>query len=767
MGEGGACTAVGIQTCAELFVDPVDGLCKPSTSRCDPGEIPVFAQGCVAVGISGCASMFMDEESGLCKPSIDHCAPGEIPMFSEGCRAVGVPGCAAEFVDPETGLCVPNPSDCAPGTAAVPTSGCRSVDPVGGCGEGPWGNVEALDGDVYVDLAYDGGDSDGTRERPWTLIGYALSEVQDGGRVVLAAGEYDSGILFSKSFELVGRCASMVSIMGVRSGDFGATVLEAKGAVDIAVSDVRVAGPGMGAVIQGGATANLDRVWLTGSLGVGLLVTDPGTTVTVREVLIEAMETFSDGSFGMGIQASSGATLNLYQGAILDGRQTAVVVADPNTTVHMEDILVARTKSLPNGTHGEGVQVTGGAQLSLLDVVIAETRDEGLLMRDSGTQVTGSRVVVANTQPIEAVTSGVGIAVNIGAALSLEDSAVIGNRNIGLYVIDPGATASVTSSLFAHQMPAGDGSGGVGFHVEAGGVLTGESVTVAHNLEFGVYARGYGTSVDLSDSLITRTSPDPEGELGWGVQLIDGATVTLTGCALLENTGLSAIADKPGSVLTLNESIVADTLPPSFGGSGRGIQVTQKAWLFGDRLAVVDNKGLGIIGAMEGSRVQLSRAMVSRTRSTDLGYEGRGMQVQDLAEATVSDSTFAYNREFAAVVFAGTGTFTRTLFEGTTAGVGDGYGDGLAVLSGGNIIGENLVSRGQERAGLLINESNATVGGTVGLENHYGLVIQGGLAPLIQDDNHFADNSENIVKSSSLKVPDQPLEMPEPPDTKP
>ena len=101
-----------------------------------------------------------------------------------------------------------------------------------------------------------GGDSDGTRERPWTLIGYALSEVQDGGRVVLAAGEYDSGILFSKSFELVGRCASMVSIMGVRSG-FGATVLEAKGAVDIAVSDVRVAGPGMGAVIRG-ATANLD-----------------------------------------------------------------------------------------------------------------------------------------------------------------------------------------------------------------------------------------------------------------------------------------------------------------------------------------------------------------------------------------------------------------------------------------------------------------------------------------------------------------------------
>ena len=49
MGEAGACTAVGIQTCADLFVDPVDGLCKPSTSRCDPGEIPVFAQGCVAV----------------------------------------------------------------------------------------------------------------------------------------------------------------------------------------------------------------------------------------------------------------------------------------------------------------------------------------------------------------------------------------------------------------------------------------------------------------------------------------------------------------------------------------------------------------------------------------------------------------------------------------------------------------------------------------------------------------------------------------------
>ena len=71
-----------------------------------------------------------------------------------------------------------------------------------------------------------------------------------------------------------------------------------------------------------------------------------------------------------------GATLNLYQGAIPDGRQTAVVVADPNTTVHMEDILVARTVAAERDAR-RGYRPAPSRPRRRH----RETRDEGLLMR--------------------------------------------------------------------------------------------------------------------------------------------------------------------------------------------------------------------------------------------------------------------------------------------------------------------------------------------------------------------------------------------------
>ena len=154
--ETGSCQTPGIQGCSELFIDPTDGLCKPSLEACPLGQIPLFNEGCQPIGIPDCAPMFIDPEDGHCKPSRDLCPVGQIPKIDTGCQAIGIPDCHPDFLQADTGLCIPNQALCDPGHIAVPSDGCVSLEPPGGCGDGTWGNIEALPGDVYVDAAYVG-----------------------------------------------------------------------------------------------------------------------------------------------------------------------------------------------------------------------------------------------------------------------------------------------------------------------------------------------------------------------------------------------------------------------------------------------------------------------------------------------------------------------------------------------------------------------------------------------------------------------------------
>ena len=88
--EAGACIPVGIQGCADIFINPMTGLCEPGPEDCPPGHIPVFGEGCQSVNISGCVGSFIDPETGLCDPKPEDCPPGHMPVFDEGCVRVGV-----------------------------------------------------------------------------------------------------------------------------------------------------------------------------------------------------------------------------------------------------------------------------------------------------------------------------------------------------------------------------------------------------------------------------------------------------------------------------------------------------------------------------------------------------------------------------------------------------------------------------------------------------------------------------------------------------
>jgi len=717
-GADGECMAVGIQGCAGMFIDPETGLCDPRPDDCPPGHIPIFSEGCQSVSIPGCVEEFMNPETGLCDPSPEDCPPGYIPVFDEGCVRVGVVDCHPDFIDPVSGHCDPDPDFCAPHHMPVPTQGCVSLDPPGGCGDGTWGHVQELDGDVYVDIGYAGGASDGSRDAPFTVIEDATDAVQAGGRVVLAAGDYPEGVRIKKSFELVGRCSSMVTVSGAKATivDVDA-VIRVNGAVDAAIRDLTVSGPGVGVLVYGGATVEIFRAALVENHELGLLAAD-GASVNVSDVLIaRTVGEPVDGIFGSGILALQGAALTLTRSVLVDNPDVALYAQDSGTTANVTDVLIARSQPVAGGMLGRGVNLLDGAALTLARSVLVDTHNVGLFASAASTADV-TEVLIARTVP-GPNGSGRGVGVHFGAALTLTRSVLVDNHNTGLHVEgneSAGVTsADVTEVLIARTQatPAIHNSG----VTVQGGAASGATLKLTRgvlvdNGGIGIRTQGDGASADVSQVLIARSQPTVDGLGGHGVGVLVGGSLTLTGAVVADNQFTGLFADGNGTSADVAEVLIARTQPRAVGTYGRGVLVQDRAALTLTRSALVDNHEAGLF-AMH-------------------------------ATASVSD----------------------TLIVDTQLGPAGLYGDGL-ICNDSVVTASAVSSRGNARAGLVYSDGGGDITGCYATDNVIGLVTQTIkllAGPDIADDNVFEGNAQNVMTDGDLEIPDEMMAVPDLPD---
>lgn len=74
--------------------------------------------------------------------------------------------------------------------------------------------VLAEDYDLYVDQDYDGGDAEGTSEKPYTSISKALEKSKDGDKVYIKNGTYEEEIVLEKEVDLYGQDKNKTIIKG-------------------------------------------------------------------------------------------------------------------------------------------------------------------------------------------------------------------------------------------------------------------------------------------------------------------------------------------------------------------------------------------------------------------------------------------------------------------------------------------------------------------------------------------------------------------------
>lgn len=711
-GPDGSCMPVGIQGCVEAFLEE-DGLCHPRIEKCPTGTIPKFDEGCVPVGIQGCADLFM-EDDGLCHPRMDKCPPGTIPKFDEGCVQVGIQDCAAMFIQ-DDGLCHPTMSKCPEGTFAVPSMGCVPIDGPNGCGEGTWGNIADSPGTVYVDPGFSSGDRKGSREKPATTIAEALALVPEGGRMALAAGTYDEAIHITSGIEIVGRCPSLVLVQGVQesSGGIPATIW-VESASDAAIHDLSIGGLGVGILAEQAPGLAVSGVHVNSAAIYGVYAIGPMTELLLSNSLIAGTNPRqSDQTLGVGVTIAKGAYAEISQSAIIANHSMGLVAVDLGTEAEVSEVIVEGTLSqASDDTLGEGVYVWSGATMKISESAVVGNRERGVYLGLADSVLEATSCIIEGTLPRASdLKYGRGVQVQDGALMKLSANVISDNRSVGIGAFSPGTQLFASGNLVSGTLPREkDLALGRGVVVEYGPDVRFSDNSIVANHAEGLFIAG--ALFDGERNIVEGTLPEASTlNHGDGVYAADGSHVELEGTALTGNHAWGMSIFDVGTEVVLSRSIVSGTLPQQSDlNFGRGIEVQSGASLDAIGNAIIGNPDVGLAATAEGTSLMLQGNLIGYNAAASADSEegqsqlGWGVILTGGCEAVMEFNAVVSNFEMG-IVAGSSATLVEArwnLVQNTVLANYDGGGGGFAVGLGADAELEGNAIVSNEGTGLLV-----------------------------------------------------------------
>jgi hypothetical protein len=226
---------------------------------------------------------------------------------------------------------------------------------------------------------------------------------------------------------------------------------------------------GHGLELGGPATLTVTDSAVTGCHGSAVLTSygfgggAPAGAVTLSRSIFGWGHGYADGSFGRGLDLGGGGLTSITESAVVFNREVSVVVRDSTTQARFLRSVVRDTKSNGQGLHGRGLNVQQGGFLSLDDSLVWRNRDVGLMVAepDSRAELMGS--TIADTRPLEKTGDfGWGVGVMIGARLGLTGAFIVGSAQVGVAVSASAATISHSDVR----------DNAVALHVQDGSALT-------------------------------------------------------------------------------------------------------------------------------------------------------------------------------------------------------------------------------------------------------------------------------------------------------
>ena len=476
---------------------------------------------------------------------------------------------------------------------------------------------------------------------------------------------------------------------------------------------------GRGVRAQEGATLILRDVVLRDNHDVGLTASGAGTTVEAEGLWVEGTQPrASDQTSGRGLNAQEGALLSLRDVVLRDNHDIGLFALGAGTTVEAEGLWVESTQpQASDQTDGRGVEVSDGGSLTLTGATLRNNHQFGLFASGAGTTVEATGLLVESTQPQASdQTAGRGISVEDGALLSLRGVVLRDNHDIGLFAAGEGASVWVSELLVEGTLPqASDQTSGWGIDVQQGAALSVHSMILRDNCEVGLLALGEGTSVWADALLIEGTKPTASDQgSGNGIIAQGGATLSLRGASLRRNhtTGLSAYDE--GTTVWGEGLLVEGTLPRSSDQRfGRGIDVGSGASLTLRSAALRNDHDVALFALGAGTTVWAEGLLVEGTlpQASDQS-NGGGIAAQQGAALSLQGAALRRNRSVSLAAYGeGTAVWAEgLLFEGTLPRSSDlQFGRGIEVNDGAALTLMGASLRDNHEGGLVALGAGTTV----------------------------------------------------------
>lgn len=454
----------------------------------------------------------------------------------------------------------------------------------------------------------------------------------------LEDGTFGSGILLRWGASLTASDLVVEGspVSGIIATDSGTTVALAGATIGSAPSG-EGAQAGRGVNVQGGASFSAVGLVLDGNRGAGLYASNPGTTVSLQDTTIRQTQLAEDGSAGRGLNLQDRATLDATGLSLEQNHGIGLYAADGGTAVTVVDSTVRGTRPLEDGTLGWGVEVAAGASLWASGLLIEENHDAGLVARGDGAEVTVEDTTVRATLPREDGTFGRGVVVQEEASFSATALLLEGNHEVGLIASGEGTVVALDDATIRGTLPMGDGTSGHGVDVLDGAALSASSLVLEGNQEAGLIAAGPGTDVTLEDATVRGTRLRADGVLGRGINVQGGASLSADGLRLEGNHSAGLYVGDEGTTCVLSDATIRDTQPQWDGSHGEGVAVQFGALLSASGLRLEGNHSTGLSATGQETLVDLQDTEVRGTQVGSEQNQGFGLVAQGEAVVTARD----------------------------------------------------------------------------------------------------------------------------------
>lgn len=767
----------GWTACPDGFaaLDGEPGCAPKIAAMCAPGTMAGIGGACTPVG-ARCSDGFVADRWG-CKPVLPpgactgatRAALGSTSCVPIGACASGPPADADTFVDAAftagqldathvrtIGEALASPTAkviaVAPGTYAERLTVARSgVHLVGRCAAQVI--VDGLSQPQPKDAVLVDGATD-VRIEGVTLRGNLVGvRVRSGGSATLAASLVEKSAIGGVQVEGNGSRLE-VTASALKDG-LGGSILAGTG--------------GVGATAGTGGALTIEDSSIERALGIGVDAESNGSVSLARVAIVDTKED-STGAYGMAAFAR-GAKIDATSIAIAGAHELGFACMGAGSTCSLDKSTVADVamSSAAGRGFGRAVEALGG-QMKVTDTTFARIAQSALWAESSGsidaanvtTHECGGRGADVEQSPV--------LIAIAGGKMKVASSALVSSYAGGMVAYDRGSTLEAAGVLVDGVATNGKDSAGHGVDVQNGAHATLANVVLSRATETGVYVEGKGTVATIDHALVNDTAPNGAGAYGFGVTVGSGGALTMSASAVLRNVTMGVIVTDAGSTAKLSQLVVASTLPQKSDGKfGRGLQVQQGAQVTLDEGALFDDTEVAAAVVHPGSSLDLAHALLTRTRVNAASNAGRGLIVQAGARAAVASSAVLSSTQLG--VSAGDEgsdlTVDHCVVSGTKKDAGGLLGHGILGLAGTLIHVSSTRVESSEAAALAFDGPAASIAGSQIERNAVGLFVADGTsleetaaaadaAPgsvLVSKDTTFVGNQVR-VSGGALPLPD-------------